>query len=316
MSTIDSRPLAGGQAGDTGRLAAIAAASGAFSDAVPDREALLAIVAEQISRATGDFCSVVLLSPDGQHIEPVAAYHPDPEVVKDAGALLGIPIELSAAGPWKTVIQKRRPVVTAIDPDHLPANLAPHQARHIQKWRIREAAMIPMVSQDRVVGGLNLNRMEGSSPFREEEIKLLESLATRAASAITTAQLMLTQKKTANELEATVIGRTAELSTANLFLDSMIENMPNMIFVKDAKELRFVRFNLAGEDLLGFSRDELMGKNDFDFFPADQAERFISADRETLRNRHLVDIPEETIQTKNKGTRTLHTKKIPLLAGT
>jgi PAS domain S-box-containing protein len=299
--------------GDSGRLAAIAAASEAFSEAVPDMEALLAIVAEQISRATGDFCSVVLLSSDGERIEPVAAYHPDPRVVQDASALLGVPIELSAAGPWKTVLNERRPVVISIDPDHLPANIAPHQARHIKKWRIREAAMIPMVAQGVVVGGLNLNRMEGSVPLGEDELKLLESLATRAARAILTAQLMRDQKMTASQLEINVAERTKELSAANQFLDSIIENIPNMVFVKDAKDLRFVRFNRAGEELLGFSRDQLIGKNDFDFFPADQAELFISADRETLGNRQLVDIPEETIQTNKKGARILHTKKIPIL---
>jgi PAS domain S-box-containing protein len=316
VSYRDSGAPAAAEADEHGRLTAIASASGAFSDAVPDMDALLAIVAEQISRATGDFCSVVLLSPDGNTMEPVAAFHPDPKVVEDASAMLGIPIKLEAAGPWKAVFRDRRPVVIAIDPDHLPANIAPHQARHIQRWRMREAVMIPMVSQDRVVGGLNLNRMEGSAPFRDEDIKLLMSLATRAASAITTAQLMRAQKMTGAELEAKVAERTAELSAANLFLDSVIENIPNMIFVKDAKALRFVRFNVAGEELLGFSRHELIGKSDLDFFPPDQAEQFTSADRETLRNRRLVDIPEETIQTKDKGVRTLHTKKIPLLDAT
>jgi len=302
-----------GQIDDAGRLVAIAAASAAFSDAVPDMEALLAIVAEQISRTTGDFCSVVLLSRDGRRIEPVAAFHPDPLVVQDISALLGAPMELDAAGPWKTVLQERRPVVIDIDPDHLPPNMAPHQARHISKWRIRQAAMIPMVAGDRVVGGLNLNRMEGSAPLGEEDLKLLETLATRAARAIAIAQLMREQRMTAGELETSVAERTRELSATSLFLDSMIENIPNMIFVKDAKDLRFIRLNRAGEELLGFSRDELIGKNDFDFFPVDQAELFIAADRATLRNRRLVDIPEETIQTRKKGARTLHTKKIPIL---
>jgi PAS domain S-box-containing protein len=305
-------PPIGPSADDTGRLAAIAAATDAFSDAVPDMEALLEIIAEQISRATGDFCSVVLLLPDGQHIEPVAAYHPDPRVLQDASALIGVPIEIDAAGPWKTVLQERRTVVIGIDPDNLPANVAPHQARHIQRWRIREAAMIPMVAQDRVVGGLNLNRMEGSAPLREQDIRLLEGLATRAARAIATAQMMRDQKLTASELEIKVAERLKELSATNKFLDSMIENIPNMVFVKDAADLRFVRFNLAGEKLLGLSREEMMGKNDFDFFPADQAEQFVTADRKTLRNRNLVDIPEETIQTA-KGARILHTKKIPIL---
>lgn len=97
------------------------------------------------------------------------------------------------------------------------------------------------------------------------------------------------------------------------FLDSIIENIPDMIFVKDAKELRFVRFNKAGEELLGFKKADLMGKNDYDFFPKDQAEFFTSRDRAVLDHKTLVDIPEEPIDTKFKGKRTLHTKKIPIL---
>jgi PAS domain S-box-containing protein len=313
VSEGESDPEVTTDTDDSGRVAALAAASAAFSDAVPEIEALLAIVAEQISRTTGDFCAVVLLSPDGQRIEPVAAYHPDPTVVEDANVLIGSYIQIDASGPWKTAFQERRTIVIEIDPDNLPANIAPHQARHIKRWRMREAVMIPMIAQGRVVGGLNLNRMEGSSPLREDDVKLLESLATRAARAIATAQLMRDQRLTANQLEARVAERTSELMAANQFLDSLLENIPNMIFVKDAQELRFVRMNAAGEALLGFSRDELIGKNDFDFFPGEQAEQFISTDRATLRERHLVDIPEESIQTKAKGPRVLHTKKIPVL---
>ena len=110
VSNAGSEPPASDQIDDSHRIAAIAAAAEAFSRAVPDIDALLAIVAEQISRATGDFCSVVLLSPDGARIEPVAAYHPDARVLHDAGAFLGIPMELNAAGPWKTVLQERRPI--------------------------------------------------------------------------------------------------------------------------------------------------------------------------------------------------------------
>ena len=49
---------------------------------------------------------------------------------------------------------------------------------------------------------------------------------------------------------------------ANRFLDSIIENLPTMIFVKEAKELRFERFNKAGEELLSMSRAQLLGKSD------------------------------------------------------
>jgi PAS domain S-box-containing protein len=96
-------------------------------------------------------------------------------------------------------------------------------------------------------------------------------------------------------------------------LDSIVENIPMMIFMKDAKDLRFVRFNKAGEDLLGFGREELIGKNDYDFFTKDEADFFTSKDREVLADHRVVSIPEEPIQTKYKGVRTLHTIKVPLM---
>jgi PAS domain S-box-containing protein len=97
-----------------------------------------------------------------------------------------------------------------------------------------------------------------------------------------------------------------------LFLQSIIENIPYMIFVKDAADLRFVRFNRAGEALLGYSRHELIGRSDGDFFPVEEAAFFTRQDRAVLRGRTVVDIPEEPIRTRRLGLRYLHTKKIPI----
>jgi len=96
-------------------------------------------------------------------------------------------------------------------------------------------------------------------------------------------------------------------------LNSIVENIPNMIFLKDAGELRFTRFNRAGEELLGHSRDDLLGKNDYDFFPKEQADFFTQKDREVLRRKVIVDIQEEPLQTRDRGERILHTKKVPIL---
>jgi PAS domain S-box-containing protein len=94
------------------------------------------------------------------------------------------------------------------------------------------------------------------------------------------------------------------------FLTTIIENIPNMIFVKDAGELRYVQLNKAGEDLLGYSREELIGKNDYDFFPKEQADFFTKNDRDVLKSGIVKDIPEEPIETRYKGKRMLHTKKL------
>jgi two-component system cell cycle sensor histidine kinase/response regulator CckA len=103
-----------------------------------------------------------------------------------------------------------------------------------------------------------------------------------------------------------------QVSDLNLFLDSIVETIPAMVFVKDAEELRFQRFNRAGEELLGLGREAMLGKNDYDFFSREQAEFFRAKDQEVLRSKALLDIPEEPIQT-SRGQRWLHTRKIPIL---
>ncbi len=102
-----------------------------------------------------------------------------------------------------------------------------------------------------------------------------------------------------------------ELTDPEAFLDAIFENIPHMIFVKDAERLAFRRFNRAGEELLGMPRSALIGKTDHDFWPAEQVEHFIRKDRETLQSGKLLEIDEEPIQTAH-GLRWLRTKKIPL----
>ncbi len=97
------------------------------------------------------------------------------------------------------------------------------------------------------------------------------------------------------------------------FIANILENIPSMIFVKDAEELRFIRINKAGEKLTGISREEIINKNDYDFFPKSEADFFTKKDREVLKSDSVIDIPEETIQTKFHGQRILHTQKISIL---
>ncbi|MBI3561993.1 MAG: PAS domain S-box protein [Gammaproteobacteria bacterium] len=127
-------------------------------------------------------------------------------------------------------------------------------------------------------------------------------------------------KLRAERMETELFLRAQELQNTNkrlldseIFLDSIIENLPNMVFVKEANELRFVLFNKAGERLLGYPRTALVGKNDYDFFPKEQADHFVCNDRKVLQNGKLLDIPEEPIQTRTQGIRFLHTKKIPIM---
>ncbi|HLF02878.1 MAG TPA: PAS domain S-box protein, partial [Anaerolineales bacterium] len=112
--------------------------------------------------------------------------------------------------------------------------------------------------------------------------------------------------------ESTLAQRATELEDTTSFLDSVIENLPVMLFVKDAQDLSFVRWNKAGEEITGYSKEAFMGKTDHDFFPKEEADFFAKKDREVLGGGQLVDIPEEPIQTAHRGLRYLHTRKIPI----
>jgi PAS domain S-box-containing protein len=101
---------------------------------------------------------------------------------------------------------------------------------------------------------------------------------------------------------------------ATAFLDSIVEHIPDMIVVKEAAGLRVERINRAGEAMLGRSREEMLGKNDFAFFPRSQAAVFHAKDREALDRGTAVDVGEEPMDTPD-GVRWVHTKKVPLLGG-
>ncbi len=136
----------------------------------------------------------------------------------------------------------------------------------------------------------------------------LEELGGRLA-----ALLGLERNASDSEIVGAVRGILDESATEDgVLLRSIVEYLPAMLFVKDAENLRFVHFNRAGEAMLGVSREDLIGRNDYDLFTRQEAEGFIAKDREVLANGGVHDIEAEPIHTMN-GVRWLHTQKIPIV---
>jgi PAS domain S-box-containing protein len=103
-----------------------------------------------------------------------------------------------------------------------------------------------------------------------------------------------------------------QLQKTTSFLDAVIDNLPGMLFVKSFPDSRFVLFNRAGEELLGYARTDYLGKSDYDFFPKEQADHFVAKDRAVLESGEIQVTPEEPISTRDLGTRLLRTIKVPL----
>ena len=94
-------------------------------------------------------------------------------------------------------------------------------------------------------------------------------------------------------------------------LRTLIDNMPDFIFVKDAQS-RYLINNAGHASAIGAPEEELVGKTDFDFFPEDLAERYYADEREVIRSgRPLVD-REEPVVDHRGNHRWLSTTKVPL----
>lgn len=95
------------------------------------------------------------------------------------------------------------------------------------------------------------------------------------------------------------------------FVTGILENIPDMIFVKDAQSTNYVLINKAIEDNMGWKREDMIGKNESDFFPADIAKILIKQGQ-TVLDTNTVFQKEEELPTNN-GLRIFNTKKLPIL---
>jgi diguanylate cyclase (GGDEF)-like protein/PAS domain S-box-containing protein len=103
------------------------------------------------------------------------------------------------------------------------------------------------------------------------------------------------------------------LRESEQLLADILENIPTMVFVKDARDLRFVRVNRAAEWTMGYSRDELIGVDDQLLVPPEETVFFASVDRYVVETGETVDVPEETLTVPHHGRRILRTRKVPIL---
>lgn len=95
------------------------------------------------------------------------------------------------------------------------------------------------------------------------------------------------------------------------FLDSIVENAPSMMFVKNA-DLEVELWNKLAEEISGVKREDILGKTGFESFPAEEMEEFHRRDREVLSGKKLV-AAEEQLTGPSGEPRWVLTKKIPLL---
>jgi diguanylate cyclase (GGDEF)-like protein/PAS domain S-box-containing protein len=110
-----------------------------------------------------------------------------------------------------------------------------------------------------------------------------------------------------------------ELRQTKLFLDTVIENVPIPIAVKhvpnlatDARDCRFTLLNLAGEELLGVPREQVIGKTAAELYSKETADRIIANDSEALNSKQMTFADDYPFYTPKNGTRLVTSRKFTI----
>ena len=97
-----------------------------------------------------------------------------------------------------------------------------------------------------------------------------------------------------------------ELGRTQNFLDSIIENMPVSVAVKDARDRCFVLINRTAEAIFGIARRDLIGKQAHDLPNGENAADLFPLAGEALRTRDLQTIDNHVVDTRHLELRSSH----------
>ncbi|QQS50602.1 MAG: PAS domain-containing protein [Bacteroidota bacterium] len=112
--------------------------------------------------------------------------------------------------------------------------------------------------------------------------------------------------------------QSSELATQNKIVENernllrvLIDNIPDSIYIKDTQS-RFVLANKSLMEKLGINSSyELEGKSDLDFYPKDQAQRFIELEKQIIAQKKAV-INKEELRVLDDGEKIFRTvTKVP-----
>lgn len=150
-----------------------------------DVPALLRVVANRVVELFGDGSVLTIVGADGETLEPRAVVHADPEVDAAMRAVLAAAESRVGEGIAGTVAADRRSILLNDLAPQTVAETTPMQYRSfVSDHPIRAMMIAPLVASGELIGTLGSVRIGSDEPYEETDLRLLESLADRAALAV------------------------------------------------------------------------------------------------------------------------------------
>jgi len=198
------------------RMQAVDEVSLALSRSGEDYREAMAIVAQRAAEILGEWCVITLFSDDGQWLNPVAFYHPEPAAshrLRDLFAAIPYPAGRGVIGQVATTGAS----VVIDDLDELPQEeaQATFNPEILEGSGVRRLLVVPLRAHSETIGTLGLFRTMGSH-YTHVDQSFIQDLADRAALTVYNAQLYEAAQRRLNNLQALHIIDQAVASGFNL----------------------------------------------------------------------------------------------------
>jgi signal transduction histidine kinase/ActR/RegA family two-component response regulator len=166
------------------RLALLADASRAFSEAHGDVTTLLDALVRRAAEALGAACAVSLLTPERSSLVVHAFHHPDPALRAVLAEAVRAPFALGEGATGRVVTTGKPLLIALVDATNLPP-LSRERRPFFDAHPPSTLVVVPLLVGGRVEGALSASRYDAAAPaFDPADQALLEELADRAGLAL------------------------------------------------------------------------------------------------------------------------------------
>ena len=221
-----------------------------------DYETTLRSVAKLAVPKVADWCAIDIVDTDGTR-RRLAVEHVDPEKVKWALELQErYPPDENAPHGVPAVIRTGKSELYPQVPDELLVERAvdEEQLQMLRQIGFVSAMIVPMVTPERVVGAITYVSTDPHHHYGEDDLRLAESLAARAALAVENARLFRAARQEVVERRKTELA----LRESQEVFRSMADHAPVLIWMSD-KDGRRTYFNKPWLDFTGATSEQAFG---------------------------------------------------------
>lgn len=192
------------------RAQVLSSASQLFAEASLDLQVVLELLTRCVAEQIGDLCAIRLIAGDGDLLETVALYHPDPEAQSLVEAVHSLSYRTDE-GFMGRVIQTGQPLRIAVLPlEEVRTFIKPELWPYLEQVGLHSVLMVPLRVQSQIIGVVGATRSKPGHPYTADDEILLQELADRAALALDHARLYAAERQ-AKERAERAAGRMEQL---------------------------------------------------------------------------------------------------------